>query len=88
MTQKSHVHCTVDNCQWWQEPNLCVAEKLLVVSDDFANKLSNEVDVEDTNQIIEEEGLSPVNDCAQSCCKTFVARDRYQAGKGGSEYNQ
>ncbi|WP_408956305.1 DUF1540 domain-containing protein [Natroniella sp. ANB-PHB2] len=35
MTQRSHVHCTVDNCQWWEEHNLCIAEKILVVSDNF-----------------------------------------------------
>lgn len=60
----------------------------MVVSDDFAQELPNEQDVEETNQIIEEKGLSPVSDCAQSCCKTFVPRDKYEAGRGGTEYNQ
>ncbi len=84
MPQKSHVHCTVDNRQWWSEPNLCVAEKLLVVSDDFAKKLSNEMDVEQTNQIVNDQGLSPITECYQSCCKTFVPRDVYQQGEGGT----
>ncbi|SJZ57074.1 DUF1540 domain-containing protein [Selenihalanaerobacter shriftii] len=88
MTQQSHVHCTVDNCQWWSEPNLCVAEKLLVTSDDFAKKLPNEIDVEETNQIVNQEGLSPVTECYQSCCKTFVPRDKYQRGEGGTNPNQ
>jgi len=83
MSQKSHVHCTVNNCQWWSEPNLCVAEKILVVSDDFARELPGEIDVEQTNQIISEKGLSPVEDCAQSCCKTFVPSDKFGRGEGG-----
>ncbi|TDX52372.1 DUF1540 domain-containing protein [Orenia marismortui] len=88
MGKKIHVHCTVDNCQWWAENNLCVAEKILVVSDDFAKKLPNEVDVEQTNQIVDDLGLSPVNECYESCCKTFVPRDKYQRGMGATEYNK
>ncbi len=82
MTQQSHVHCTVDNCNWWAQPNLCVAEKILIVSDDFAKELSSEMDVEQTNQIINEKGLSPVSECYESACKTFVPRDKYMQGEG------
>ncbi|MGM0470722.1 MAG: DUF1540 domain-containing protein [Bacillota bacterium] len=85
MSMKSHVHCTVDNCKWFQEPNLCIAEKLLIVSDEFAQDLPNEIDVAETNQIVNDKGYSPVSDCAQSCCKTFVPRDDYDAGLGGSK---
>ncbi len=87
MNKKSHVHCTVENCKWWSQPNLCIAEKLLVVSDDFAKKLPNEMDVQNTNQIVAENGLSPVTECYQSCCKTFVPRDKYNAGLGGTNQN-
>lgn len=66
------------------KPNLCIADKLLVVSDDFARKLSNEIDVEQTNQIIEEKGLSSITECYQSCCKTFVPRTTYMKGEGGT----
>ncbi|ACL69508.1 DUF1540 domain-containing protein [Halothermothrix orenii] len=82
--QKTHVHCTVENCKWFAEPNLCVAEKILVVSDDFARELPNEMDVEQTNQIVSQKGLSPITECYQSCCKTFVPRDLYDKGLGGS----
>ena len=84
MAKKSHVHCTVENCQWWAEPNLCIADKLLIVSDDFAKDLPNEMDVEQTNQIVSQKGLSPVTECYQSCCKTFVPRDKYMQGEGGT----
>ncbi|MFW6306471.1 MAG: DUF1540 domain-containing protein, partial [Bacillota bacterium] len=80
MTQKSHVHCTVDNCNWWAQPNLCVAEKLLIVSDDFARDLPSEMDVEQTEQIISQKGLSPVKECYESACKTFVPREKYLSG--------
>ncbi|MCG8515677.1 MAG: DUF1540 domain-containing protein [Halanaerobiales bacterium] len=83
MSHNSHVHCTVNNCQWWAEDNLCVAEKILIVSDGFAHKLPSEMDVEQTNQIVDELGHSPVDECYQSCCKTFVAHDKYERGKGG-----
>ena len=84
MSQKSHVHCTVENCKWFEQPNLCIAEKILVVSDDFAKKLPNETDVEESNQIVNQEGLSPITECYQSCCKTFVPRDKYDRGHGGT----
>ncbi len=42
------------------------------------------MDVEETNQIIEQKGLSPITECFQSCCKTFVPRDTYQRGEGGT----
>ncbi|MEJ6949722.1 DUF1540 domain-containing protein [Natronospora cellulosivora (SeqCode)] len=79
---KSHVHCTVSNCNWWSQPNLCVAEKILVVSDELAKDLVSEMDVEETNQIISQKGLSPINECAQSACKTFVPREQYLQGEG------
>ena len=82
MSPQSHVHCTVENCKWFEQPNLCVAEKLLVVSDEMADELANEIDVEQTNQIVNEQGLSTVSDCTQSCCKTFVPRDEYNRGQG------
>ena len=82
MTQQSHVHCTVSNCNWWAQPNLCIAEKILVVSDEYAKELSSELDVEQTNQIINEKGLSPVNECYESACKTFVPREKYLSGEG------
>ncbi|MFP4016903.1 MAG: DUF1540 domain-containing protein [Halanaerobiales bacterium] len=83
MTQKSHVHCTVNNCYWWSEPNLCIAEKILIVSDEYAKELPSEMDVEQTNQIVSQKGLSPVNECYESACKTFVPRDKYLSGQGG-----
>ena len=84
LTQQSHVHCTVDNCKWWGEEDVCVADKLLVVSDDFAEDLPNEQDVEETEEIVNQMGRSPITDCTQSCCKTFVPRDQYDAGLAGT----
>ncbi len=40
------------------------------------------MDVEQTNQIVSEKGLSPVNECYESACKTFVPRDKYMQGEG------
>lgn len=86
IAQKSHVHCTVENCQWWQSPNLCSAEKIVIVSDESARDLPNEVDVEQINQIVSQTGLSSINDCSECCCKTFVPRDKFQRGEGGINY--
>lgn len=83
MQQKSHVHCTINNCQWWSEPNLCFADKILIVSDEDAQNLSSEMDVEQTNQIVSQRGLTSINECYESCCKTFVPCDKYQRGEGG-----
>ncbi|MFW6030867.1 MAG: DUF1540 domain-containing protein, partial [Halanaerobiales bacterium] len=64
------------------QPNLCIAEKILIVSDQFANDIKSEIDVEETEQIISQRGLSPVSNCAESACKTFVPREQYLAGEG------
>ncbi|ADL12673.1 DUF1540 domain-containing protein [Acetohalobium arabaticum] len=87
MGPKSHVHCTVENCKWFEEPNLCVAEKILITSDDFSKELPNEMDVEETNQIVNQKGLSPITECYQSNCKTFVPEDKYDQGLGGTNPN-
>lgn len=67
------VHCTVSNCQWWQQ-NHCMAEGILVTGDNLANKLPDGPDFPDTEKIVQQYGGTPVKHCMESCCKTFTPK--------------
>lgn len=67
------VHCTVDNCQWW-DSNYCAAQSILITSDSIGFGLPDELDYPDTKNIVEEHGLTPVDECMDTCCKTFTQK--------------
>jgi len=45
------VHCTVKNCQWWDD-NYCAAQSILITSDELGAKLPESYDYEDTQSIV------------------------------------
>jgi hypothetical protein len=71
---KLEVYCTINNCQWWTEGNVCHASKILVTHDSIGDKYPEEVDSPDLQMIISEVGQSPAEDCMSTCCKTFVSK--------------
>lgn len=68
------VYCTVDNCQWWGEGNLCHASVILITHDSIGEQYPESVDSEDVDQIVAENGETPAEDCTDTCCKTFTPR--------------
>jgi hypothetical protein len=66
------VHCTVKNCQWWDE-NYCVAEGILITSDEVGEALPERYDYQETQSIVQQFGETSVDSCTATCCKTFVA---------------
>lgn len=75
--QSQHIHCIVNNCHYWSQGNKCVANEILVASDDFGSNQPAHVDATMVKQI----SPTQVNDCMATCCKTFVP-------KGSTEINE
>lgn len=69
------VYCTINNCQWWGNDNVCKASKILITHDMVGHKYPDEVDSPDLQMILDEVGESPAEDCMSTCCKTFVSKD-------------
>lgn len=65
-----HIHCIVNDCHYWKQGNLCVANEILVATDQFGASQPDTVDATMAKQI------TPQNagNCMQTCCKTYVAK--------------
>jgi uncharacterized protein involved in tolerance to divalent cations len=71
MTQ--NIKCSISNCHYWAQGNVCQATEILITSDTMAKNLANIVDAPYANQITE----TPVSKSQESCCKTFVMKSDY-----------
>ncbi|KAB2951182.1 DUF1540 domain-containing protein [Heliorestis acidaminivorans] len=78
MTQQ-HIHCTVNNCHYWQQGNKCVANEILVASDQFGANQPDNVDANMSQNLTP----TPVNTCMSTCCKSFVAGNSPQTTVDG-----
>lgn len=66
-----HIHCSVSNCHYWSQGNVCKASEIIVTSDSKAVDLPDQVDAKMAAQFQE----TPTGSCMETCCKTFVAKD-------------
>ncbi|WP_031515756.1 DUF1540 domain-containing protein [Desulfofalx alkaliphila] len=71
---QQHIHCSVNNCHYWQNGNKCMANEIVVVSDDFGAQQPDYVDASLAQQI----APTPAENCMQTCCKTFVHKNSSQ----------
>lgn len=65
------VYCTVQNCDYWGKNNHCLAEKILIVTDEQASAWPDSVDAPAGAQL----ESSAAETCMATACKTF--RPRY-----------
>ena len=65
------VYCTVKNCDYWGKDNHCLAEKILIVSDDQASAWPDSVDAPMGSNL----QSTTADTCMATACKTF--RPRY-----------
>ncbi len=68
---QQHIHCSVNNCHYWANGNMCHANEILVTSDRMSDTLPDRIDAPMAAQI----APTPVETCMESCCKTFVAKN-------------
>lgn len=68
------IHCIVNDCHYWSQGNRCVANKILVTTDNFGVNQPDRVDVNMVTQ------LTPqgAGTCMDTCCKTYVSKDSKQ----------
>ena len=68
--KQQHIHCIVSNCHYWQSGNQCMANEILVTSDEFGSNQPDRIDASSAKQ------LEPTvtQDCMATCCKTFVEK--------------
>lgn len=66
-----HIHCIVSDCHYWEQGNNCVANEILVATDEFGEDNPEEIDAQMASS------LSPMTagDCMTTCCKSFIPKD-------------
>lgn len=63
-----HIHCIVNDCHYWAQGNKCVANEILVTTDQFGASEPDTVDATMAKQLTP----SPARNCMDTCCKTYV----------------
>lgn len=66
-----HIHCTVQNCYYWENPNHCLAKEILVTTDTEASEAPEHVDATNLMEVASEIGTTSAHTCMATCCKTF-----------------
>lgn len=66
-----HIHCIVSDCNYWEQGNKCVANEILVATDQFGATNPEEIDAHKANQLKPESA----GDCMTTCCKSFIPKD-------------
>lgn len=66
-----HIHCSIDNCQYYDEGNICVASEIFVVSDRTGAEKPDSYDHKMASSAPREQAQS----CMDTCCKTFVPKE-------------
>ena len=66
-----HIHCSINNCHYWNQGNKCEANEIIVMADTQGHSYPDKIDATQSNSI------SPmsVSSCMETCCKTFVPQN-------------
>ncbi len=64
------VHCTISNCGYWKNGNLCDANEILIASDAWAAQAPDRVDAMQASTL----NAAQAQSCLETCCKTFVQK--------------
>ncbi|MEW6697099.1 MAG: DUF1540 domain-containing protein [Bacillota bacterium] len=65
-----HIHCIVNDCNYWANGNKCEANEILVATDHFGETKPDRVDAAMAKQLAPE----AAGTCMETCCKTYVPR--------------
>ena len=71
-----HIHCTVENCYYWDTGNYCLAKEILVTTDPEASSTPERVDATNMMEVASEIGSTTARSCMATCCKTFHDKNR------------
>lgn len=76
---QQHIHCSVNNCHYWVQGNMCHANEILVTSDAVGSKQPDQFDAGQAQSM----AATPVQSCMESCCKTFVDKNAAEINVDG-----
>lgn len=77
MTQ--HIHCIVNNCHYWKQGNMCVANEILVATDQFGASQPDNVDCSMAKQLTPQSAET----CMETCCKSYVPKNSNKISQDG-----
>lgn len=66
----SNVNCSVNNCHYWTQGNVCGASQIMITADQVGFEKSDSFDAPQASTV----PPSPVDSCMETCCKTFVQK--------------
>jgi len=73
------IFCSINNCHYWGQGNVCCANCILVTADTMSKNLPVTVDAPYAAQV----AGTPVGQCQESCCKTFVLKGSFDQNVDG-----
>lgn len=76
---QQQIRCSISNCHYWSQGNVCSADQILVTSQSMAQTMPENMDAPMASQIAE----TPVHTSRDSCCKTFTSKHTYAAFEDG-----
>jgi len=79
----SRIMCSVNNCHYWDQGNVCNASTILVTSDQTGESEPDDYDAPQSAL----SQVTPVDSCMATCCKTFVERGSDQVREDGVTRN-
>lgn len=79
MMTNQHIHCIVNDCHYWTRGNMCVANEILVSTDDFAAKQPDRIDAAMAKRLTP----AAAGNCMATACKTYVAKGSGNIGADG-----
>lgn len=62
-----NVSCTVNTCVYWEEQNICAAEKILITLDRALSEIDSKMEIAKLE-------ATPATRSAQTSCQTFRPR--------------
>ncbi len=71
MVNKS-IRCSVNNCHYWAKDNYCSAEQIMVSSDKMGDTTPHTFNAVQASEFPH----TPVGSSMETCCKTFITRDK------------
>lgn len=70
----STIRCSVSNCHYWDNGNVCQASEILVTADSLSASAPSSLDAPQAQSVTG----TPAENSMETCCKTFVERDSAQ----------
>ncbi|MBS3969236.1 MAG: DUF1540 domain-containing protein [Clostridia bacterium] len=66
-----HIHCIVSDCHYYESGNKCVANEILVATDQFGASQPEQVDAQMAMKLTPE----TAGNCMETCCKSYIPKN-------------